>query len=84
MAKTKQEIEENKQKRKIKLALKKVNKLLNEANNVYETIPRPIQNALYEVHSSECSINHCLRWGLQSSEELQRNDIFEKAVKDYL
>ena len=53
-----------------KKEMKKIEKCLNKAHDLFNNLPTGLQDEVYDIHNSENSLNHCLRWGLQAAEEL--------------
>ena len=50
--------------------LKKINQLLNEAHTLYEKLSREERQYIQEIHSEHYSLEHCLRWGSQATNEV--------------
>lgn len=53
-----------------KQILQKINKLFEEADNLFSELSLNVQEAILDYHHENYSLNHCIRWGLQASEEL--------------
>lgn len=72
------------EKSELKRKLKRINTLLTKAESIFSEINGGIQNEIHEVHNEGCSLNHCLRWGLQASKEVLEKKTFNKIVEHYL
>ena len=63
----------------------KIQKLLDEANDIYETLSDRQKDKLLGFHTEQYSLPHCLRWGLQAAEEniegIEEDVIAGKTVK---
>lgn len=53
-----------------KTIVKKINKLFNEAEVLYNRLPQQTKDVIKDFHNESYSLPHCIRWGLQASEEL--------------
>lgn len=54
-------------------SIKKINKLFDEAENIFNTISNETQDNILQYHNSQYSLNHAIRWGLQASDDLIEN-----------
>ena len=52
--------------------MKRINRLLDKADTIFNSLPPHVQDTCWTFHNEGSSLNHCLRWGLQASEELLR------------
>jgi hypothetical protein len=50
-----------------------IEKSLDKVTDIWNTIPREIQNAIIEFHNEDGNLAHCLRWGLQAATEVREN-----------
>ena len=57
----------------LKKKMERMRKLFNKAEDLLNTIPNGLQGELAEYHNEDYSLQHCIRWGLQGSEELRDN-----------
>ena len=65
MAKTKEQIERAAKRKKIRSALIKINRLMNRADDLFKSLPPDIQDEIFNIHVSHCSMNHCLNLSYQ-------------------
>jgi len=54
----------------MKSELKEINKLFEQADELLNSLSNEEQENILNVHNEKHSLNHCIRWGLQASEEL--------------
>jgi hypothetical protein len=57
----------------LKKKMERMRKLFDKAEDLLNTIPNGLQEELADYHNEEYSLQHCIRWGLQASEELRDN-----------
>ena len=50
--------------------LKEISQLLGRAENLFNNLDATTKDALREYHNENTSLEHCLRWGNQASNEL--------------
>lgn len=55
-----------------KSKLEKINKLFSEIEDIYLSLNQETQDKILEYHHENASIPHCIRWGIQASEELMK------------
>jgi hypothetical protein len=55
-----------------KKAIKEINKLFNQAEDLFLTLSNETQEKILDYHNENYSLNHCIRWGIQASDELTR------------
>ena len=53
--------------------LKQIKKLFDEAEQIYDKFTPQQQKAIIDFHNVNFNLTHCVRWGLQASDELIRN-----------
>lgn len=51
-------------------AIKQINRLMAEADSIFSKLSNDEKDACLEYHNENASLNHCIRWGLQASEEI--------------
>ena len=54
----------------LKKKMEQIRKLFDKAEDILITIPNGLRDEINEYHSSD-GLTHCIRWGLQASEELR-------------
>ncbi len=54
----------------MKQTLRKINKLFEKADELLSSLSNEEQERILQIHNENHSLNHCIRWGLQASEEL--------------
>lgn len=59
----------NKEEKKI---IQEINKLFNQAEDLFLSLSNETQDKILEYHNENYSLNHCIRWGIQASDELVR------------
>jgi hypothetical protein len=57
----------------LKKKMERMRKYFNKAEDLLNTIPNGLQEELADYHNECYSLQHCIRWGLQASEELRDN-----------
>lgn len=57
--------------------LRKINKLFEKIDQEFYKIDAKNRQELNDYHNRYASIGHCIRWGLQASEELINKDKLE-------
>jgi len=80
--KSKRDIEVAEQKKLVRKNLKKIQKLMNKAETLFNELPSTVQNDMLEVHSADYSLNHCIRWGVQAPEELLERKNFKTITEN--
>jgi putative SOS response-associated peptidase YedK len=55
-----------------KATIKEISKLFNQIEDLYNTLPDETKDKILEYHNENYSLPHCVRWGLQPSDELTR------------
>jgi hypothetical protein len=53
-----------------KIAL--IKHLMEQIDSVWSTVPRDQQNEINDIHNENYSLGHCIRWGGQALEEIER------------
>ena len=79
---TKREIEVAEQKKLVRKNLKKIKSLMDKTESLFNELPNSVQNNMLEVHNSDGSLNHCVRWGGQATEELLEKGNFKIITQD--
>lgn len=79
---TKSQIKISEQKKLVRKNLKKIQKLMNKAETLFNELPSTVQNDMLEVHSADYSLNHCIRWGVQATEELLERKNFKTITEN--
>ena len=51
--------------------IKSIEKLLDEAETLFNEIPDRIRHAILKYHNTDSSVNYCLRWGRQAATEVR-------------
>ncbi len=62
--------------------LKKIQKLFSKMETLFNELPNSVQNNIYKIHNSEVSLNHFVRWGEQTTEDLLEKNTFNKITQD--
>lgn len=68
--KSKHDIMVSEQTKLVRKNLKKIKMLMDKAESLFNELPNSVQNNMLEVHNPDYSVNHCVRWGGQSAEQL--------------
>jgi hypothetical protein len=55
-----------------KQTIKEINKLFNQIEDIFNKLSIGTRDKILQFHDENYSLNHCIRWGIQSSEELIR------------
>jgi hypothetical protein len=58
--------------RQTKIKLKRIKLLFEEIDKLFNELSDIDQEKIFEYHAENYSLNHCVRWGLQTAEELTR------------
>jgi len=61
---------------------RKMNRIMahfGKIEDIMATIPNGLQEELHEYHNEDYGLLHCIRWGLQASQELR--DDAKKIIK---
>lgn len=53
----------------LKATLEQIAALLNQADNLYRSLPNSVTEAIHGIHNEAHTLDHCLRWGVQAAEE---------------
>ena len=80
--KTKHDIEVAEQKKLVRKNLKKINVLMGKVETLFNQLPRSVQDNMLEVHDSDGSLNHCVRWGVQAVDDLLKLENFKIITED--
>mgnify|MGYP000848408024 CR=1 FL=1 len=56
-----------------KVILNRIKKLFEELDECYSSLSRETQYEIYDFHYENYTIPHCIRWGLQGSEEILKH-----------
>lgn len=80
--KSRADIEKAENKRLTRNNLKKIKKLMSKVENLFNELPNTVQHNIWNVHNEDCSLNHCIRWGVQASDELLEKKTFKKITED--
>jgi len=62
--------------------IKKIKNLMDKSEKLFNELPISVQDNMLEVHNPDYSLNHCVRWGGQSAEQLLEKDNIKKITKD--
>ncbi len=62
--------------------LKKIKTLFAKMETLFNELPNSVQNNIFEIHNSESSLNHFVRWGEQNTGELLETKTFNKITED--
>ena len=54
-------------------AVNQIEDLLTKAAELFNTLPREVQDEIYKYHNSAATLNHCLRWGPQAAEDIRKD-----------
>jgi len=68
--KSRHDIDVAEQKKLVRKNLKKIKVLMDKVETLFNELPSQVQNDILQVHEADASLNHCIRWGVQASEEL--------------
>lgn len=62
-----------------------INKLFQQIENKLYELPQGLQEEIINYHNSEGTIQHCVRWGLQASQEILADSkkIYDRAKENY-
>jgi len=68
-----------------KKRVKTINNLFQQLEKNLNALPQGLQEEIQEYHNSDGTIQHCVRWGLQASEEILNDSkkVFTKAKENY-
>jgi hypothetical protein len=68
-----------------KKRVKTINNLFQQLEKNLNALPQGLQEEIQEYHNSDGTIQHCVRWGLQASEEILNDSkkVFTKANENY-
>lgn len=55
-----------------KKKLKTINELFNQLEDIYLSFDEETKEKITEYHNETGSVPHCIRWGIQGTEELIR------------
>jgi len=68
-----------------KRRMKVINNLFQQLEKNLNALPQGLQEEILEYHNSDGTIQHCVRWGLQASEEILNDSkkVFTKAKENY-
>jgi len=80
--KSRQDIEISEQKKLVRKNLKKIKSLMDKVETLFNELPNGVQHNMLEIHNSECSLNHCVRWGGQAAEELLEENNFKNLFEN--
>lgn len=80
--KSKQEVETTERKKLVRKNLKKIKALMDKVETLFNELPSQVQNDMLEVHNSDYSLNHAVRWGVQASEELLNKKNFKTITEN--
>ena len=61
--------------------LLQIKKHFDKIEKIFNKLPNGMQDIILQQHNSDGSLNHCIRWGQQASEELCQ--ISDKILKEY-
>ena len=50
--------------------LAQIKKHFDKIEEIFNRLPNGMKDIIYEQHAEGYSLNHCLRWGQQATEEL--------------
>lgn len=66
-----------------KYKMRQINLHFERAEEIFNSLPAGIQAEIQDYHRDECTIGHCVRWGLQATIELFQNaKAFLKKAKE--
>jgi hypothetical protein len=59
--------------------------LFQQLEKNLSTLPQGLQEEIMNYHNGDSTIQHCVRWGLQASEEILEDSkkVFANAKKNY-
>jgi len=68
-----------------KKRVKTINNLFQQLEKNLNSLPQGLQEEIQDYHNSDGTIQHCVRWGLQASEEILNDSkkVFTKAKENY-
>jgi len=68
-----------------KKRIKTINNLFQQLEKNLNSLPQGLQEEIQDYHNSDGTIQHCVRWGLQASEEILNDSkkVFTKAKENY-
>jgi len=52
-------------------AISDIEELFQQADALFVTVPPQIQQAILEYHTSNATLQHCLRWGLTAAGDIR-------------
>lgn len=68
----------------LKATLEQIAALLNQADDLYRSLPNSATEAIHGMHNEGHTLDHCLRWGVQAAEECLENASFKPIFGYYI
>lgn len=62
-------------------ALKEIKKHFDEIESIFNTLTEQEQERIYLIHNETGTLQHCIRWGTQATEDILRLIKMEKCKK---
>lgn len=62
-----------------------INKLFQQLEEKLHSLPNGLQIEMIDYHNSEGTVEYCVRWGLQASEEILADSkkVYDRAKENY-
>lgn len=54
-------------------AICEIEELFNKADDLFQSIPPEIQQAILDYHAKNGTMQHCIRWGLTAAGEIRED-----------
>jgi calcineurin-like phosphoesterase len=54
-------------------AVNRIEDLFQKADDLFQTLPQDIQQAILEYHTENGSLQYCLRWGLVAAGDIRED-----------